>query len=527
MRRSSLLCALLFACTSSGSVKPITLDGLTQNAGSEDDGTGDEEDEASPRAIVVFTMPPSKDFGTMPIASYVDAVVTLSNTGAVPATGLAASGLTAPFSLASGVWPGGGGPSACGATLSPAATCDVTLRFSPSAAGSFSDDLQVDYHDGVEAKFAILALAGSGADAGTPSLSFMPGGAYPNDPDAFGSQSADVTHTYLLKNVGTAPSSAITVSLAGTNAGEWQLGSDLCSTATLAAGATCTVQATFRGASGPTGAFTATLQASATSGGTATNALTGTQVTPPASQLAFDQAPSDSFGTGNVDVTHTYTLRNTGVAKSQPITIGKTGTGESRWSIQSNTCNGAQLDPAAFCTVQFQFLGGSGYPGSFSAQAEASASNSPTATVAMTGVAEFHWFADTNNPWGSPSASYDLGNAPTPGTVCGLQRGMGILVKIGDTPNGMQERYHRVPSGDVQNCGGTGKYFTDAVGIAGQGTLRDCVNTATTWTTGTGGAGFCQSLATPDTDYWAAYQDPTIDSCWTMMKVVVITYRCD
>ncbi|PJB54053.1 MAG: hypothetical protein CO099_03775, partial [Bdellovibrio sp. CG_4_9_14_3_um_filter_39_7] len=97
----------------------------------------------------------------------------------------------------------------------------------------------------------------------------------PPDPDTFGPAAINITHTYTLKNVGNAVSSTVTVSIGGTNATGWFKGTDTCSSSALAAGASCTVQATFLGGGLPTGAYTATLDVTATSGGSDSNTMNG------------------------------------------------------------------------------------------------------------------------------------------------------------------------------------------------------------------------------------------------------------
>jgi IPT/TIG domain len=97
----------------------------------------------------------------------------------------------------------------------------------------------------------------------------------PPNPDNWGSTTTNITHTFTLKNIGDAATSAITVSLTGTNASAWVIGTNSCST--LAPNASCTVQLTFLGGFLGTGSYVATLEATATSGGTTTNSLQGSR----------------------------------------------------------------------------------------------------------------------------------------------------------------------------------------------------------------------------------------------------------
>ena len=109
-------------------------------------------------------------------------------------------------------------------------------------------------------------------------LSWQTGTASPTPPgaDAYGSTSTNITHTYTLKNTGDSTSSAITISVTGSSPGAWITGTDTCTNTTLAPNATCTVQETFLGQFLTTGtSYSATLNATVTTGGTATNTMSG------------------------------------------------------------------------------------------------------------------------------------------------------------------------------------------------------------------------------------------------------------
>ncbi len=115
--------------------------------------------------------------------------------------------------------------------------------------------------------------------ASPANLGWVVGASSPNPPNPanYGSVNANTTFTYTLKNTGGTTSSAISTSISGTDASMWSFGVDGCNGSTLATNATCTVQATFLAAQvgATSGTKNATLQATATSGGTTTNAMTG------------------------------------------------------------------------------------------------------------------------------------------------------------------------------------------------------------------------------------------------------------
>lgn len=145
----------------------------------------------------------------------------------------------------------------------------ITCRTPAEVAGTY--DVNV-----VGPNMPAATLAGSYTYVATPVLGFHVGTISPNppNPDDYGTTSTNVTHTFTLRNTGDAATTAITVSIGGTNPDGFMLGTNNCTT--LAAGASCTVQVHFLGAFSASGSYTATLSATATSGGTTTNTIQGT-----------------------------------------------------------------------------------------------------------------------------------------------------------------------------------------------------------------------------------------------------------
>jgi hypothetical protein len=121
------------------------------------------------------------------------------------------------------------------------------------------------------------SAAGAYTYTSIPVLAFQIGVASPNppSPDSYGSTSTNITHTFTVINSGEGISSAITIALSGTDPAAFLIGTDNCTGFTLAPSATCTVQLTFLGAFLSTGSYSAVLNASATSGGAATNSVSG------------------------------------------------------------------------------------------------------------------------------------------------------------------------------------------------------------------------------------------------------------
>ena len=110
-------------------------------------------------------------------------------------------------------------------------------------------------------------------------LTWQVGAADPNPPNPadWGNAGANTTWTFTLENTGNSASSNVTLSITGTDATNWSIGSGDCSGQALAVNATCTVQIHYLWDYAGSGSHSATLNASATSGGTTTNSLEGTK----------------------------------------------------------------------------------------------------------------------------------------------------------------------------------------------------------------------------------------------------------
>ena len=111
-------------------------------------------------------------------------------------------------------------------------------------------------------------------------LEWQVGSASPNppNPDNFGTTITNVTHTYTLRNIGTAASGTIVTSIEGAQASAFtKFPADSCNGVTLAAGASCTMNVTFLGGMMTSGTYSATLRATAPSSGTTDNAIQGTK----------------------------------------------------------------------------------------------------------------------------------------------------------------------------------------------------------------------------------------------------------
>ncbi|WP_432839202.1 choice-of-anchor D domain-containing protein [Dactylosporangium sp. CA-092794] len=205
--------------------------------------------------------------------------VTVTNTGTAPATVQSVTA-TGDFQVTT----------TCGSSIAPGANCIATVTFHPSAAGSRTGTLSI--RSTASNAEATVALSGTGVAPASPVLEASPTSVgFANT--TVGSASA--AQAVTIRNTGTAAATGVTV----TAAGDFTAANG-CGT-TLAAGASCTVNVTFR----PTAAGTRNGSLTVTSNAPALAvALSGTGVSATATNLALQRPTTQSSNT------QTYTSGN-------------------------------------------------------------------------------------------------------------------------------------------------------------------------------------------------------------------------
>jgi hypothetical protein len=255
---------------------------------------------------------PSTTAGTTSAAMF----TTLSNTGnaVLNISGITLTGTnTADFTITTS-------STACGTTLAAGSTCTVSATFTPAAAGSFTASISVA--DNATGSPQTATLSGTATVAPAPIASLSP------TTLSFPSTTAGTTSAALsttLSNTGNAVLNINGITLTGTNTGDFAITtSDTACGATLAAGATCTISVTF------TPAAVATYSASISVADNAaaspqTAALSGTGLTPPATDFTLSVTPPSQTVSGGSAAT--FTVNATGIGGDFANAVNLTVTG--------------------------------------------------------------------------------------------------------------------------------------------------------------------------------------------------------
>jgi hypothetical protein len=261
--------------------------------------------------------------------------VTLSNTGTATVT-ITGVTFTGPFSRNGGT---------CAATLLAGGNCTIGIRFRPVASGPAVGQVSIANSDPGSPHTA--ALSGNGiAPVASVSPAAQSFAAAVNTPDG--------PHVVTVTNTGTAPLTISNVTISGTNPPQFHFVSAC--PATLAVGASCTIQTGFWPTTATPRTKTATLNVVVAAPATnATVALTGTVIVP-----VFTLTPSPlAFGGQTVLTTSApriVTVTNTGTLPLTINNVTRTGANPGQFA-HTTTCGAfpATLPALSTCTVSVTF----------------------------------------------------------------------------------------------------------------------------------------------------------------------------
>jgi hypothetical protein len=276
--------------------------------------------------------------------------LTVRNDGGVAATGLTIGTLTAPFSRTTN----------CGAALASGATCTITVTFTPTAATSYTGSLAIT--SSVPVSGAPVALSGTGT-AAVRTFTVTPTTLAFGNWAAGASNVTSTAQTVTVTNTGN-------IALAG---GSFTFGggapqpfsrpggaaAGTCG-ATLALGASCTVNVVFAPATATGFSRTLTVGYTTATGtgspvtfsGTGVAARATVSVTP--NPLTITALSGSATGAGTITFTNTAAAGGSQVAVNNVAVAG--GSFLTYFFLTTNNCAGVALAPGASCTVPVDFV---------------------------------------------------------------------------------------------------------------------------------------------------------------------------
>jgi alpha-tubulin suppressor-like RCC1 family protein len=380
-------------------------------------------------ALLTISDGPTYDFGSKVAASTTDRSFVITNTGSASATVIAGSGLSAPLTFKGGSFPGTGGN--CTATLAPAATCTVVVRFAPTVAGVTTQTMTLDYNDGGIATSSSIGVTGTGFLQATLVITTPVADPYDFGVKTVGAAETDVTIT--VQNNGNGGASAMVASGLATpfhfKGGNYPGTGGDCG-ATLAAAATCTMVVSYLPIAPVTSTDTLVLSYADGSGATATLSRDIEGTAGNAAVLSISDGPTYDFGSKTI-----------GTNTDQIFTVSNTG------GSTATVIAGSGL------AAPFLFLGGS-YPGT-----GGTCSTSLSAGATCTMVVRFTpsaggGFADTIILDYNDGLNATVANRPVTGTG-----GTVANLSISDTPSynfgSIAKSYTSDKTLTVTNVGGT------------------------------------------------------------------------
>jgi len=295
----------------------------------------------------------------------------------------------------------------CGSTLAVNANCTLAATFTPSAAGTRTASINITDNASNNPQTVTLIGIAPTVVLSAPSL-------------AFGGQlvgTASPAQTLVMKNYGAAALSITSISVTGTNNGDFAVVFNNCGTS-LAAGMSCTIGISFTPTAAGARSALLTIADSAPSN-PETMWLTGTGLAPAVTLIAT----SLSFGNQAVGATSTTaqraTLSNTGTAPLLITDLSISGTNAGDFSLNSagTTCrSAAPVAAGASCVISVLFAPTGEGPRSAAVVITDNATGSPR-RITLTGTGFTAAPAVTLSPTSLLFANQLVGTSSTAQTV--------------------------------------------------------------------------------------------------------------
>jgi hypothetical protein len=363
----------------------------------------------------ITLLPLSKDFGSVDISSAANPgqTFTIQNTGSanltvgtVTITGTDASQFAK------------SGDSVSGQTIAAGASKTLTVTFDPSAVGAKTASMSIPSND-PDSPALNVNLTGTGTTASAPNITITP------TSKDFGSvdigSAANPGQVFTIQNTGSANLTVGTVTITGTDAGQFAKSGDSVSGQTIAAGASKTLTVTFDPSA--VGAKTASMSIPSNDPDSpALNVnLTGTGTTASAPNITITPTSKDF---GSVDISslanpgQTFTIQNTGSANLTVGTVTITGTDASQFVKSGDTASGQTIAAGASKTITVTFDPSAVGAKTASMSIPSNDPDMPTLTVSLTGSGTTASAPDiTVSPASKDSSSVDTSSVANPGDL--------------------------------------------------------------------------------------------------------------
>ncbi|GAB4389424.1 MAG: hypothetical protein Kow0025_14650 [Thermodesulfovibrionales bacterium] len=367
---------------------------------------------ATPDIAVTDSVAPAADlqvpFGDVATGGTATQTVTVSNAGNAAlniGTIGSANALAAPFAIAA--------DNCSGQTLAQGASCSFDITFSPSAAGAFSDSLDIPSDDPDENPVTV-SVSGNGASSASGDIAVTDSVAPAADLQVpFGdvATGGTATQTVTVANAGNAALNIGTIGSANALAAPFAIAADGCSGQALQPSATCEVTVTFSPtASGP---FSDSFDIPSddpdenpvtvsVSGNGSAVPVADISVTDSAGQASDLQVPFGQVTAGGSS-TETVTVANEG---SADLLIGDVASGNplaAPFEIVSDGCSGQTLASGAQCVIEISFSPADEGQASDSFSIP---SNDPDEGIVTVSVSGMGLAAGGNHPPSVPSLMY-------------------------------------------------------------------------------------------------------------------------
>ncbi len=412
-------------------------------------------------ANLAITANTSNDYGSRVIGTQTDYTFTVTNSGQATGASVSESTLAAPFTFATGSFPGGG---TCTTSIVGGTNCTIIVRYSPSAAALQTGTITLGYSDEASAKSTNFAIQGTGLNPASLSITDVTS----NDFGSVKIEDTPVDRTFNVSNNGdvntvTIVSSGLDGTIYKFKGGTFPGTGGTC-TATIVPGANvCTMVITYTPTVSGVQADTVilTYNNGLVGGQTTNRALTGTAQD--AATLSITDDTTNDYGNNIIGNSSDLTFNVSNSGNVNAVTVVSSGLDGTIYKFKGGafpgtggTCTATIVPGASVCTMVITYT-----PTVSGVQADTviltynnGLVGGQTATRALTGTAQdaatLSITDDTTNDFGSVS----VGGAGTSDRTFNVSNS-GDVNAIVVTGGGLDGVIYQFKGGAFPGTGGT------------------------------------------------------------------------